>query len=225
VRRASTSARQSPVLSGWAVPVPLIPYLGKVGAVIVLYYAFAKAGLSLAFANTSVTAVWPPTGLALAAVLLFGFRIWPAVALGAFLANITTQGSLGAVLGIVTGNTGEALLGAYLLHRAHFRLTLDRIRDVLSLATLAALVSTTISATVGVTTLWLDGLLSPGTFGSVWRTWWLGDAGGDLIVAPALLVLASYWTDRAASPAWACSPSLGTRCVPICYFPRCSGLP
>jgi two-component system sensor kinase FixL len=180
--------------------VPFVSYLAKIGAVTVLYYAFAKAGLSLAFANTSVTAVWPPTGLALAAVLLFGFRIWPAVALGAFLANITTQGSLGAVLGIAAGNTGEALLGAYLLHRVRFRLALDRIRDVLSLAILAALVSTTISATVGVTSLSLDGLLVPGTFGSVWRTWWLGDAGGDLIVAPALLVLGSYWAGQLARP-------------------------
>ena len=151
-------------LSGGVRRVPVVPYVARLAAVTALYFGSAKLGLSLAFANTSATPVWPPTGIALAAVLLLGFRMWPAVLLGAFLANITTQGSPVAVLAISVGNTGEALLGAYLLRRSGFRAALDRIRDVLALATLAALVSTSVSATVGVTTLWLDGLLSPGTW-------------------------------------------------------------
>ena len=169
-------------------------YAAKVAGVAAAYYGSAKLGLSLAFMTGSVTAVWPPTGIALAALILWGYRIWPGVALGAFLANAWTGVPLYAVLGITTGNTLEALAGAYLLQRfADFRPSLERVRDVLALVVLAGAVSTTISATFGVTSLLVADEISGGAFGSVWRTWWLGDLGGDLIVAPALLVAATAW--------------------------------
>src|SRR5439155_15316387 len=82
-----------------------------------LYFGSTKAGLAFASANQSVTSIWPPTGLALAAVLIWGYRIWPAIAAGAFLANITTAGPVLAVSAIATGNTLEALAGAYMLSR------------------------------------------------------------------------------------------------------------
>jgi serine phosphatase RsbU (regulator of sigma subunit)/anti-sigma regulatory factor (Ser/Thr protein kinase) len=169
-------------------------YAARVVGAAAAYYASAKLGLSLAFMTGSVTAVWPPTGIALAAVLVWGYRMWPAVALGALLANGWTGIPLYALVGITTGNTLEALVGAYLLHRfTDFRPSLERVRDVVALVLLAGAVSTTISATFGVTSLLAADEVSGSEFGSVWRTWWLGDLGGALIVAPALLVAASHW--------------------------------
>jgi PAS domain S-box-containing protein len=161
------------------------------GVVAAVYFGAAKLGLTLAFSNRSVTAVWPPSGLALAAVVLWGARLWPGIALGAFLANLTTQGSVLAVAGIATGNTLEPLLGALLLSRVGFRRDLERLRDVAALVLLAGALSTTVSATIGVASLAADGLVHHGTFASTWRVWWLGDFGGDLLVGSAILVLSS----------------------------------
>src|SRR3954468_8923222 len=158
------------------------------------YFATAKLGLQLAFAHESITAVWPPSGIALAAVVVWGSRMWPGVAIGAALANATTGNPpVESVLGITAGNTLEALVGAYLLVSvAHFRPSLDRVRDVLALAILAAGLSTMVSATIGVASLWAGGQIDGiGDVPSAWRVWWLGDLGGDLLVAPLLLVLAS----------------------------------
>jgi serine phosphatase RsbU (regulator of sigma subunit)/anti-sigma regulatory factor (Ser/Thr protein kinase) len=169
-------------------------YAAKLAGVAAAYYGAAKLGLSLAFQTGSVTAVWPPTGIALAAAVLWGYRVWPGVALGAMLANAWTGVPLLAVLGITTGNTFEALAGAYLLRRfADFRPSLERVRDVVAVVVLAGALSTTISATIGVTSLLAADEVTGGEFGSVWRTWWLGDLGGDLIVAPALLVAVTHW--------------------------------
>jgi integral membrane sensor domain MASE1 len=144
-----------------------------------------------------VTAIWPPTGIALAALVLGGYRLWPGVALGAFLANSWTGIPVYSVLGITIGNTLEAVAGAYLLSQvAHFRPSLERVRDVLALAGLAAIVSTMVSATIGVASLLAADEIEASGFGSVWRTWWLGDMGGDLVVAPALMVVASRWPLR-----------------------------
>jgi integral membrane sensor domain MASE1 len=175
------------------------PYLAKVVVLAGVYYGAAKLGLNLAFDAPSVTAIWPPTGIALAAILLWGYRVWPGVALGALLANGWTGVPLYAVAGITVGNTLEALAGAYLLREfADFRASLERVRDVLALVVLAGAVSTTISATIGVTSLLVGNEIASGDIGSVWRTWWLGDMGGDLVVAPALLVAATHWPYRRA---------------------------
>jgi len=149
--------------------------------------------------TSSVTAIWPPTGLALAALLLGGYRLWPAVALGALLTNLDTGAPAGAVLGITTGNTLEALAGAFLLRRVgDFRPSLERVRDVLSLVFFGALLSTLISATIGVTSLLLADEVAFADSASVWRTWWLGDIGGDMIVAPAILIAVTHRPYRKA---------------------------
>lgn len=169
-------------------------YLARIGLVAVAYFGAAKLGLSLAFETPSVTAVWPPTGIALAAVVLWGYRMWPGVALGAFAANLGTGIPLYATLGITCGNTLEALVGGFLLlGLAGFRPSLERVRDVVALAVLAAGVSTLVSATIGVATLLAAGEIEGGELWSVWRTWWLGDAGGDLVVAPVILIAATHW--------------------------------
>jgi len=165
-----------------------LAFLGVAGA----YYGSAKLGLELSVAHGVITPVWPPTGISLAALLVFGPRLWPAVALGAFAGNATSGVSLAVAAGISVGNTLEALVGVYLLRRVGFRRSLDRVRDVLALATLGALVSTTASATNGVLVLTLANSPNASPFGSAWRLWWLGDAMGDLLVAPLLLVWAAH---------------------------------
>jgi signal transduction histidine kinase len=138
-----------------------------------------------------ITPVWAPTGIALAALVLFGLRLWPAVALGALIANATSGASIPEAAAISVGNTLEAVVGTALLLRVGFRPTLERVRDVLALIFLGALVSTTVSATNGVTTLWLTGDVPGSSYGSEWLLWWVGDGMGDLIVAPLILVWAS----------------------------------
>lgn len=158
-------------------------------AVGVAYFVAAKAGLSLAIVHPSASAVWPPTGIAIAAFLLYGYRIWPAIALAAFVANATTEGSIATSLGIAAGNTLEGLAGAWLVHRfANGRDVFLRARDIFKFAGLAAGVSTVISATTGVTSLCLAGFASWSNFGSIWLTWWLGDAVGALVAAPPILL-------------------------------------
>jgi len=175
------------------------PYVAKVAVLAGVYYGAAKLGLNLAFTSPSVTAIWAPTGIALAAVLLWGYRVWPGVALGALLANAWTGVPFYAVLGITVGNTLEALAGAYLLRElADFRASLERVRDVLALALLGGVISTMISASIGATSLLVANEISSEDFGSTWRTWWLGDMGGDLVVAPAILVAATHWPFRRA---------------------------
>ena len=160
-----------------------------IGALVVLYFLAGKLGLQFAFLNSSATAVWPPTGIALAAVLLLGYRVAPAVLIGAFLVNITTTGSLLSSLGIASGNTLEAVVGAFLVNRyAGGIAAFNRARDILSFSFLAGLVSTAISATIGVTSLALTGYAETSQLGAIWLTWWLGDAAGALIVAPLILL-------------------------------------
>jgi integral membrane sensor domain MASE1 len=176
--------------------VARLPYAAKVALLAGAYYCSAKLGLALAFETRSVTAIWPPTGIALAALVLWGRRYWPGVALGALLANAWTGVPLAAVLGITAGNTLEALVGAYLLERARIRPSLEWIRDVLALVFLAAVLSTAVSATIGVASLLAGGEIDSGDLASVWRTWWLGDMGGDLVVAPLLLIAITQWPFR-----------------------------
>ncbi len=169
-------------------------YAFQVVGVAAAYTVAGRLGLDLAYETHSVTAIWAPTGIALAAILLGGSRLWPGVALGALLTNVDTGAPVVTVLGITCGNTLEAVCGAYLLRRvAGFRPSLRRVRDVLWLVVLGAVVSTIVSATIGVASLLIGDVVTWGKAASTWRTWWLGDMGGDLIVAPALLIAATHW--------------------------------
>ncbi len=169
-----------------------------IGALIIVYFLAGKLGLQFAFLNSSATAVWPPTGIALAAVLLLGYRIAPAIFIGAFLVNITTTGSVASSLGIAAGNTLEAVAGAFLVNRyANGLAAFNRARDIVAFSVLAGLVSTAISATIGVMSLVLAGHAELRQFGPIWLTWWLGDAAGALIIAPLLLL---WGTTRSLGP-------------------------
>ena len=173
------------------------PWVGMLG-IAAVYFGAAKLGLTMAFVAEQVTAVWPPTGIALAVLLGFGSRYWPGIALGAFLANVATNAPIATVFGITVGNTLEALIGARLLRRfVTFDLPLERLKSVLGLVVLAAVVSTMVSATIGVTSLCLGGVEPWAAYGPLWWVWWLGDATGDLVMAPVLLTWArtrrSHW--------------------------------
>jgi two-component system, NarL family, sensor histidine kinase FusK len=158
--------------------------------VAVVYFAAAKFGLSMAFATKQVTAVWPPTGIALAALLLFGWRLWPGVFVGALVANLTASEATATALGIAIGNTAAALIGWYLLRRfAEFDDAVRRTRDV-GVLVLVAASTPLLSATNGVATLAVHGVVGWGAFWEVWRTWWVGDALGILLVCPVLLTWA-----------------------------------
>ncbi len=154
-----------------------------------LYYGAGKLGLMLAFVNPSTTAVWPPTGIALAAFLVLGWRAWPGILAGAFLVNLTTSGSVPASLMIAVGNALEGLVGAYLISRfANGQHVFNRGNDIFKFVILAGLLSTAISATFGVTSLVLNGLAAQANYAPIWLTWWLGDVGGALIVTPAIML-------------------------------------
>ena len=163
-----------------------------------LYVISGKLSLRLAFIHPSASVVWPPTGIALAALLVLGMRFWPAILAGAFVVNVTTAGSTLTSLGIATGNTLEAVVGCWLVARfAGGRNAFDTPGSVFRFAALAATLSTCISATMGVTSLAIGGFVGWAQYASVWITWWLGDACGALIVAPLLLL----WAGRPL-PAW-----------------------
>src|ERR1043166_4876336 len=163
------------------------------------YYLGAKLGLRFAYINSSVTTIWPPAGIALAGFVLFGYRVWPAIFAAAFFANVSTTGAILPSLGIALGNTAEGLLAAYLVNRfARGGRVFDRVRDILRFPALAALLSTTVAASLGVTSLALGGLLPWADAPRVWLTWWLGDAVGDIVIAPALIL----WIGVRPAPSW-----------------------
>src|SRR5215471_1564676 len=152
------------------------------------YYATGRLGLWLDAVSGFASLVWAPTGISLVALLIFGYRLWPGIALGAFLVNTTVGAPFAVACGISVGNTLEAVLGVYLVRRvAHFE-RLDRLRDVAALV-LAALVSTLVSATIGMACLWAGGLVASSAVRTTWTAWWIGDALGDLLVAPLLLTI------------------------------------
>ena len=146
----------------------LLSQLALIASLTLIYFAAGKLGLRLAFVNASATAVWPPTGIGLAAALVLGYRIWPAILLGAFLVNVTTAGSVSTSIAIAVGNTIESIVGAYLVNRfAHGRHVFDRARDIFTYVMLACIVSTTVSATGGVTSLALSGLAVWANYGPI----------------------------------------------------------
>ena len=178
------------------------PTLPAAAVLALVYFVVGKLALKLAFLHASASPVWPPTGIALAALLLLGYRMWPAIFIGAFLVNATTVGSIATSLGIATGNTLEALCGAWLVnHFAGGLHVFDRPQNVFKFAG-AAILSTIVSPTFGLTSLALVGFADWANYGTIWMTWWLGDFAGALVVAPLILLWSTApprrWTRRDA---------------------------
>ena len=170
---------------------------GRIAVVAVAYLVAANVGLQLDAVAGFATLVWPASGIALAALLLGGYRLWPAVALGAFAANALAGAPLLTAIGIAVGNTAAAIAGAWLLLRMRdFRRSLERPRDVVALIVFAAGISTTIAASVGVGSLLASGIIAADRIAETWRAWWVGDLIGDLLIAPLILAWATYAPSR-----------------------------
>lgn len=157
--------------------------------IFIVYFLSGKLGLKLAFENASATAVWPPTGIAIAAFLLRGYHIFPAILAGAFFINITTTGDIITSILIAIGNTSEGLLGAWLVNKYSEGLnTFASSSNILKFVFLAGILSTLVSATIGVTSLALWDFVKWDNYASVWLTWWIGDAVGAFLIAPLIVL-------------------------------------
>lgn len=176
----------------WARPgVPGVREIAALAAVTIAYVASAELGFTLASGTKQVTAVWPPTGIAVAALLICGHRIWPAIWLGAFVSNALSHEPLYTAAAIALGNTLGPIVGVTLLRRLFdFENALERLRDVVGLVIVASALGMTITATNGVIQLALAGIVPWHAYGSVWTVWWAGDATGVLLVAPLILTWA-----------------------------------
>jgi PAS domain S-box-containing protein len=163
-------------------------YFVELVLVFVACFLGGRVGLAIPFTSGNVSPVWPPAGIAMAAMFVVGYRIWPAVAIAAFLVNFFTPIPHVAALGIAVGNTVGPLAGIWLLRRIpRFHPSLTRLRDVFGLIVFAALGGTAISATLGTSILYLAHVNAWLNFGAAWRIWWLGDAMGVLIITPLVL--------------------------------------
>lgn len=178
----------APPFEAWLLEASRLQRGAMLVAVAVAYYATARLGLQLAYVNPNATSIWPPTGLTLVAFLFFGRSLWPAVFTGAFLANAVANGNAFTSFAIGAGNTLEGIAGAYLVTRfAGGVRAMERARDVFRYAAATALASPAISATIGVASLTLFRAAHWHDAGVIWRTWWLGDASSNLILAPMVL--------------------------------------
>jgi signal transduction histidine kinase len=167
-----------------------IIYLIKLLILAVFYHLAVRLGLKMAYVQPNTSPVWPPTGIAIAALLLFGHNLWPGVSLGVLLGSLLTGAPFNLALGMTLGNTLEALAIAICLgHFIDFHQDICRVQDVIYLLGVSFF-GTMISATIGTMTLMLTGLGAKEFFQTIWTTWWIGDLLGALVVAPVLLV----WT-------------------------------
>ena len=160
-----------------------------IAATVGAYVVTGHLGLQLAYAHPAVTLVWPPAGIALSAVLVLGYRVWPAILVAAVVLYSATVGPVPAVLAIGAGNTIESVLSAYLVNRfGGGRHALQNPQNSFRFAGLAALMSVTVSSTIGTLSLILTGLAAASDYQSIWMTWAIGNLAGTLIVAPFVML-------------------------------------
>jgi integral membrane sensor domain MASE1 len=166
-----------------------LEYVVELTGIAIIYVGLAKLSLALASIHPSASPIWPPTGYALGTILLLGYRVSPAIFLGALVANVTTAGSISTSFAIATGNTLESLVGAYFINRwSDGRSTFDTPAGVARFALICFIPSTVISATLGVGSLSLAGYADWLEFRSIWTTWWMGDLAGALVITPAIVL-------------------------------------
>lgn len=176
---------------------PTLAQLAQIVAIAVLYYASGQASFSVAVFNGIVTPViFAAEGFALAGTILFGSRIWPGVFLGQFALALSNGLALELAVAVSASNSLEAVMGAMLFHRFRLRPALDRMRDLIGLLALIVLVLQPFSASVGNVILWAGEVVRADALTHSWFSWWLGNAIGQIIVAPLLLSLWAGWRAR-----------------------------
>lgn len=174
-----------------------LSYLVKVLVFAGVYFVAGRVGLALHFEHSTSSPVWPPAGIALAALWLFGPELWPGIALGVGLLSLSTGLPLLPSLGIAAGNTLEAYLAVRLLRHWHVEgCFLNRARDVFTWILMAGLFSTLVGASIGVSSLWLGQVMGGSRAEEVLLVRWLGDATSNLLLAPLLLA----WSQRGSEP-------------------------
>jgi integral membrane sensor domain MASE1 len=160
------------------------------GAIVVCYVATAMLGFAWTGPVDTAPLVWAPSGIALAALLLVGRSVWPAIFTAALVVALWKDVPLAPSLAIAAGNTLEAVVAAYLVQRiAGFRSDIDRLAHAIALVVFGGVLSPAISATIGVTSLHLVGRLAHADLATAWHSWWLGDAVGIVVFAPFILTL------------------------------------
>ena len=170
----------------------IIPQVGRSLIVAILYFAGAELGLSLASVHSNVTPVWPPTGIAIASLLILGREVWPGILIGALAANLLTDIPVFSSVGIALGNTLEALVAYWLLQRSRrWKGSFESVSSVMMFVVYAAVLAPLVSATIGSVSLCLGEPSQWTRFTSLWLTWWMGDGFGALIVTPLLLAWSS----------------------------------
>ena len=173
---------------------PALRYIGGVVLLAFAYYAAAKIGQTLRY-TASVSAIWPPAGLGIAALYLWGLRWWPGVLLGETVVNAElligdSTFPIGSLLGQQTGNMAEIVVGALLLRRfLGPGAAMNRVEQIGRML-LGLGVATAISASVGTTSMVAGGVVDESDAADLWRTWWLGDTSGGLVVIPLMLAWA-----------------------------------
>ena len=166
-----------------------LEYVVELTGIAIIYVGLAKLSLALASIHPTASPIWPPTGYALGTILLLGYRVSPAIFLGALVANVTTAGSISTSFAIATGNTLESLVGAYFINRwSDGRSTFDTPAGLARFVLICFIPSTIISATLGVGSLSLAGYADWSEFRSIWTTWWMGDLAGALVITPAIVL-------------------------------------
>jgi integral membrane sensor domain MASE1 len=167
----------------------ILTYIGAAVVLAAVYFGTAVVGLRVDAVSGFATLIWAPTGIAIAVLFMYGERFWPGVFLGALLANYFTGAPLPVAAGIALGNTCEAFAAAYMLRKSGFEPRLGRLKDGLLYIGTACVLATLVSATIGVASLWLGGIVTLATAGRTWFAWWIGDMLGAFIVGRLLIVL------------------------------------
>ncbi len=194
-------------------------YLAMIAVLALAYYAAAWLGLRVTMVSSNVSPLFPATGVALVGLLLFGYRLWPGIALGAFWATAPDT-SLWVGLGVAVGKTLEAGLAVYLMRRlAGFGRSLDRLQDVLGLVFFGAMLGSVVGATMGVASLCLGNFAAWEAFFDLWLVWWVGDTMGVLLTAPFIWYGRSRFESEWTSPGRSSSPPCPPRCCSPVRWP------
>lgn len=167
--------------------------LATITSLVIVYVVVGKIGVRVPTASQNVTAIWLPAGISLAALLLLGKRVWPAIFLASFFLSIMLQGSISISMGLAVGCVLEALVGSYLINKyANGISAFFKMRDVLRFVALGGLVAPAVAATVGISTLCVGNAASWADFWTLWFVWWIGDVLGILFVTPFLVLLLGH---------------------------------